>query len=116
MTRWICLAALACAMPVYAQDAEEGSAGPVETRDGTFMQSADDIDVRNTNGDVIGEIEEILIDSNGQPAGFLIEMGGFLDLADTEVAVPLDALTWDGAEYVSKMTEEQLQNLAPFDE
>lgn len=116
MTRTTLMAALIAATSAVAQDAEQGSAGPVDTRDGTYLQTVENVDVLNASGEKIGEVEEILIDSDGNPAGFLIEIGGFLGLADSDVAVPLDALTWDGAHYVSKMTEEQLENLQPFDE
>lgn len=111
----VAIAALVAA-PLAAQDAEEGSAGPKDRRDATHFVRVGDIPVVTAEGEVIGDINEILIDSEGQPAGFLIEMGGFLDLGDTDVAVPLGSLQWNGAEYVSKMTEEQLKNLRPWDE
>jgi sporulation protein YlmC with PRC-barrel domain len=104
------------ALPLAAQDAEQGSAGPVETRDDTYMQSVDDTNVVTASGEKIGEIDEILVDSDGKPAGFVIDMGGLLDLGDNDVAVPLGALSWNGMEYVSKMTEEQLKKLKPWDE
>ena len=114
-TAMIVVAALAAA-PLAAQDAEEGSAGPKQTRDATHLMEVDDIDVVTADGETIGKVEEILIDSEGRPAGFLVEMGGLLDLGDTEVAVPLEALEWTGTEYVSKMTQQQLERLKPFDE
>ncbi|WP_439521739.1 PRC-barrel domain-containing protein [Marivita sp.] len=116
MKHIVTLALTLCAAPVLAQDAEDGSAGPIETRDGTYLQSVDDMDVRTADGDKIGEVEEILIDQNGVPAGFLLEIGGFLDLGDSDVSVPLGALTWSGSHYVSKMTVDQLEALQPFDE
>lgn len=118
MTRTFLIAAIATMIPLTlaAQDAEEGSAGTIESRDGTHLMSADDIHVVNANGDIIGEIEEILIDSDGRPAGFMVDMGGFLGLGDNDVAIPLEALEWREGEYVSKMTETQLEQLQPFDE
>ncbi|MGR3452812.1 PRC-barrel domain-containing protein [Pseudooceanicola sp.] len=104
------------ATPLAAQDAEDGAAGPVTSRDATFLKSVEDVDVVSADGEKIGEIEEILVDSEGRPAGFLIEFGGWLNLGDDDVAVPLEALTYDGGNYVSKMTEEQLSNLQPWDE
>jgi hypothetical protein len=100
----------------FAQDAEEGAAGPRDFRDASYMQSAEDIDVLNNDGEIIAEIEEILIDEKGHPAGFLLELGGFFGLADSEVAVPAEALEWNGAQYVSKMTAQQLEELRPWDE
>ncbi|WP_113911643.1 PRC-barrel domain-containing protein [Roseovarius dicentrarchi] len=111
----IIAATMLTAMPLAAQEAAQG-AGVVDTRDGTFLQSVDDTNVINANGEKIGEVEEILVDSDGQPAGFLIDLGGLLNFGDHDVSVPLGALEWNGKEYVSKMTEEQLENLAPWDE
>lgn len=116
MTRLITCAALLCAGPLFAQDAEEGAAGPVETRDDTYLQSVEGTELRNADDEMIGEVTEILIDAEGVPAGFLLEIGGFLDFGDSDVSVPLDALTWTGSYYVSKMTEAQLEALQPFDE
>lgn len=116
MTRLMTLATILLAGPVLAQDAEDGDAGPVQTRDATYLQSAEDMDVYTASDEKIGEIEEILIDGDGVPAGFLLEIGGFLDLGDSDVSVPLGALTWNGAHYVSKMTVDQLKALQPFDE
>lgn len=109
-------AASLLAMPVVAQDAEKGAAGPVMTRDASYLRSVDDVNVVNVNGEKIGEIEEILVDAEGKPAGFLVEIGGFMGLGDSDVAIPLDALTWENGQYVSKMTQEQLENLRPWDE
>ncbi|GGM06053.1 hypothetical protein GCM10011534_29730 [Pseudooceanicola nanhaiensis] len=118
MKTTLCTTALALllATPLAAQNAETGDAGPVTSRDATYLKSIEDIDVVSADGDKIGEVEEILVDADGNPAAFLIEFGGWFDLGDDDVAVPLEALTYDGKNYVSKMTEEQLQNLQPWDE
>lgn len=116
MTRLMTTAAALClaALPAAAQ--VEDQSGPVDSRDATFMQSAEGVDVVNGDGDVIGEVEEILIDTDGAPAGFHLELGGFLDIGERDVRVPLDALSWSGTNYVSTMTEDQLNNLSEFDE
>lgn len=104
------------ALPAIAQDAESGDAGTVDRRDSTYLMSPEDIDVVTNDGEKIGEIEEILVDSQGVPAGFLIEFDGLHIFADGDVAVPLASLTYDGHNYISTMTEEQLKNLQPWDE
>ncbi len=109
-----CCATLAA--PVMAQDAEGGSNLPVNTRDDAYLMSADDIDVVSATGEKIGEIEEVLVNADGVPAGFLIEFEGINLFEDDDVAVPLEALEYNGTAYVSKMTEEQLANLRPWDE
>jgi hypothetical protein len=111
------LATLA-ALPLAAQEDAmgDGQSGPVDSRDSAYLQSVEDMDVLNAGGDKIGEVEEILVDEQGRPAGFLLEVGGYVGLLDKDVRVPLDALDWDGSAYVSRMTEQQLENLAPWDE
>ena len=104
------------AVPALAQEADQTPAEPVQPQRGVYLQSAEDVEVRNGDGDRIGEVEEILVDEKGNPAGFLIELGGFLGLGDSAVVVPLDSLSWDGQGYVSNMTETQLENLQPFGE
>lgn len=38
----------------------------------------------------IGEIEDIILDRNGRMTGVVAEIGGFLDIADKHVVVPID--------------------------
>lgn len=108
--------ALATGLPAGAQNAEDGMAGPRDTRDATYMQRPDGILVEAASGTPIGTVGSVLIDQDGRPAGFLLEMGGFLGMMKTQVGVPLDALVWNGAHYVSRLSPEQLETLAPFDE
>lgn len=111
------IAATLLTAPAVAQDAETGSAGPVETRDGTYLRSVEDVKIYNTDGDVIGEIEEILANADGVPAGFRVELdSGLFDFGDDDVSIPLEALIWSEGRYVSRMSKEQLEKLRPWDE
>ncbi len=106
---------LLLALPAVAQEGDQAADTPVEPQQGVYLQSAEDLEVRNASGDRIGKVEEILVDEKGNPAGFLIELSGFLGLGDDAVVVPLNSLSWDNQGYVSSMTETQLENLQPFD-
>lgn len=67
----------------------------------------------NVNGEVSGEIEDLLVDiTNGRVVYALLEYGGILDIGDTQVAAPLSAFAWgaDG-ELVLNFEESQLENL-----
>jgi uncharacterized protein YrrD len=120
MPRLIPLAAAALALPALAaaqEDAlDEGRTGPVETRDASYLRVAEDVEVRTTDGQLVGEIEDVLLDEAGRPAGYVVEIDGFLGILDRDVQVPMESLTWENSHFVSKMTEEQLENLAPWDE
>ncbi|MFP7675708.1 PRC-barrel domain-containing protein [Marivita sp. S0852] len=77
----------------------------------------DDIDVVGANGQLVGEIETILIDGSGMPAAMVVEVDdGFLDIGDTEVIVPMDALTWDNGRYTTTMTSEDMETLPVWDD
>lgn len=108
MLRTICIATLTTiAMPLVAQAADDHDAQ---------WRSADDIGVLNAQGEKLGEIDGILIDRDGRPAGFEVDMDdGDLSLRDGNIAVPLDALEWNNGEYVSKMADEQLKELPSWD-
>jgi sporulation protein YlmC with PRC-barrel domain len=57
------------------------------------------VDVYNQQNEKLGEINELILTSNGQVAGAVIGVGGFLGMGERDVMVPLDKLTFsnDGA-------------------
>ncbi|MGR3435752.1 MAG: PRC-barrel domain-containing protein [Shimia sp.] len=71
--------------------------------------------------DQIGEIEDIILDRAGQMVGIVGEIGGFLDLGDKHVLlatpdvrlVPVDDTSYV---YVTRLSEEQLEELPSVDE
>jgi hypothetical protein len=113
--------ALAAALPLAVM-AQSNSAQPdpvpAETKqqDDSYLRVVNDIDVVTADGLRIGEIEEVLIDTEGRPQAFVVEMGGFLGIGDREAAVPIDGFTYANGVYVSKMTETQLANLPEWDD
>jgi sporulation protein YlmC with PRC-barrel domain len=46
-------------------------------------------DVRGGNNEDIGEVGDVLIDRNGQARAVVIEIGGFLGIGETHVAIPM---------------------------
>ncbi|QFT59753.1 PRC-barrel domain protein [Sulfitobacter sp. THAF37] len=68
----------------------------------------------------VGDIEDVLFDRNGQIVGVLAEIGGFLDIGDRDVILPLENVRFAGSgqtiHYVTDLTEEELNNLPEVDE
>lgn len=111
-----------------ASDAESTDAENADTESMSGVSGAEDFLVRastlldynvsNLNGDNIGEIEDMLIDvENGNILFATLEYGGFLDIGDSEVPVPLSALNWVGEnELTLNIDEQQLENLPNIDD
>ena len=69
----------------------------------------------------IGEIEDIVLNENGQMVGIVAEIGGFLDIGDKHVMVPVADLRLEAVDdqtysYITRLTEEQLEELPSVDE
>ncbi|UWQ23055.1 PRC-barrel domain-containing protein [Jannaschia sp. W003] len=74
-----------------------------------------------TDYDQIGEIEDIILDKSGQMVGLVAEVGGFLDIGDKHVMVPVGDLRLVAVDdatysYVTRLSEEQLEELPSVDE
>ena len=75
-------------------------------------------DVRNLNGDKLGNLEEIVIDlHDGRVNYVVLSSGGFLGLGDKLFAIPWDMLTVDteNEEVVLDISKEALENAPGFD-
>lgn len=71
-----------------------------------------DYEFENIDGEVSGELEDLLIDlSTGDILFASIEYGGFLDLGDTDIVVPLSAFAWSSTgNLVLNFDEQSLEN------
>jgi PRC-barrel domain len=56
------------------------------------VDQVEDMDVKGTDGDEIGEVEKVLVDTSGLPAAVTVEVGGFLGIGEREVVLGLDQL------------------------
>ncbi|MEZ4869173.1 MAG: PRC-barrel domain-containing protein [Caldilineaceae bacterium] len=67
---------------------------------------------QNVDGQVSGQIKDLLIDTGtGQVLYATLEYGGFLDIGDTELPVPLSAFVWGSRDQlVLNFDEQSLQN------
>lgn len=74
-----------------------------------------------TDWNDIGEIEDIVLDRSGQLVGIVGEIGGFLDIADKHVMIPVENVRLVPVDdrsysYVTRMSEEELEALPEVDE
>jgi sporulation protein YlmC with PRC-barrel domain len=80
------------------------------------METIIDTDVQSRNGDIIGEIENLVVDRRGRITHAIIDVGGFLGIGDKQVAVPFDRLEDIGPYFVMYPgTEAQLESMTAFD-
>jgi uncharacterized protein YrrD len=54
------------------------------------VDDIEDLDLKNADGDEIGEVEEVLIDASGEPVAIAVEVGGFLGIGERDVVLGLD--------------------------
>lgn len=69
----------------------------------------------------IGEIEDLILSRDGKIIGIVAEVGGFLDIGDKHVMIPVDNLNLVPVEdaeyvYVTRYNEEQLEEMEGIDE
>jgi len=87
-----------------------------------ISKQADDIagaKVVNRNGDDIGEVDEIVRSNDDNKPYAVISAGGWFDIGDKDIVVPLDQLKMQNGLVVvpdSAATEEQLKNRPAYDE
>lgn len=109
----------------HAQAGKAAGASPyVEIEDESLMVDAlgrdvddlEDMDVIGASGEEVGEIDEVLMASDGKISAVSIEVGGFLGIGDKEVVVELDKLTLKDDKLVVDMTREQIEALPEWDD
>ena len=69
-----------------------------------------DKEIEARYNDEIGEVEEVLVDENGQAVAVVVESGGFLGIGDRESIVMLDQLGLQGDQLVTTLSKEELES------
>ncbi|WP_119459479.1 PRC-barrel domain-containing protein [Rhodospirillaceae bacterium SYSU D60014] len=96
--------------PAQAQDTESSEAQNTASKDpidittwnysdlyaGWSVENFLDADVYDEDGEEIGEVEDLVVNPDGQVEELVIEAGGFLDIGDAHFTYP-----WQNAEIVS---------------
>lgn len=79
--------------------------------------------VENSQGENLGEVKDIMIDSTGKVRYAAVSYGGFMGMGEKMYAVPLDAFTFsrekdmffDDVKLILDVTEDQLKDEKGFD-
>ena len=74
--------------------------------------------VYGTDNEKVGEVEDVILDSNGQARQLVVSSGGFLGIGDKLIAVDINQATWDPQEErvkLSGMTRDQVKEMAEFE-
>ncbi|TWA82505.1 sporulation protein YlmC with PRC-barrel domain [Azospirillum brasilense] len=88
---------------------------------GGQMASAENMMGKNVYGsdnEKVGEVEDVILDSNGQARQLVISSGGFLGIGEKQIAVDIGNATWDAQQervQLSGMTRDQVKDMAEFE-
>ena len=88
--------------PAPAPTPPEGAAG---------WLNLEDMNVIAANGEKVGEVEDVLIDTAGQVIAVSVEVGGFLGIGSDDVIIRIDQLRLQDNQLVTNLTKEQIEAL-----
>ena len=74
----------------------------------------EDMNLLSHTGEEIGEVENVLVDENGQPVAITAEIGGFLGVGQKTVVIGFDRLQLKGEgepDLATTITKEEMQGL-----
>jgi sporulation protein YlmC with PRC-barrel domain len=134
------MTATVLALPLGGAMADQGTQGTKKDRSGTqgnvqgsqaapsgatgSLMASDDIigsKVRDTNGEDLGSIDDLLVRQDGKIEAAVIQLGGVLGIGGRQVKVPWDSLklqrqTGDPDDYFVTASRQTLQGAPAFDE
>ena len=81
------------------------------------------MEIENSQGENLGEVKDIVLDSKGKVRYVAVSYGGFMGMGDKMYAVPMEAFSlkrekgmfYDDALLILNVTEDQLKNEKGFD-
>jgi uncharacterized protein YrrD len=83
---------------------------------GLTVDDLEDKDLKSADGEEIGEVEEVLLDTSGQPVAVSVEVGGFLGVGEREVVFGLDQLQLTGDDLVTSADQATVEALPEWDD
>jgi sporulation protein YlmC with PRC-barrel domain len=75
-----------------------------------------DMKVKGANGENIGDVENIVFDSNGRVSGVVVSVGGFLGIGEKRVSLPWSQfqISADDKNLTTNATKQDLQQAAAW--
>ncbi len=81
------------------------------------------MEIENPQGDNLGEVKDIMLDSTGRVRYAAVSYGGFMGMGDKMFAVPMEAFTfkrdkdmfYDDVKLILNVSQDQLKNDKGFD-
>jgi sporulation protein YlmC with PRC-barrel domain len=101
---------------VFAQQTTPPTAAQTPSAETTGYQELGDMNVVTPDGDKIGEVEEVLMNTSGKVVAVAVEVGGFLGIGDDDVIIQLDQLRLEDNRLVTTLTKEQIEALPKWDD
>ncbi|NWH07122.1 MAG: PRC-barrel domain-containing protein [Alphaproteobacteria bacterium] len=102
-------------MPETMQDSiGQAEKNPLE---GVDLATLIDMNVTDSAGESIGDVNDIVLDAQGQPSALIIGTGGILGVAEREVKVDASEVTLeqgDGAVQLISLTSAQVEKLPTY--
>jgi sporulation protein YlmC with PRC-barrel domain len=69
-----------------------------------------------SNGEEIGEIDNVVMSQGGSTPEVLVGVGGFLGIGERDVAIPLNEIQMQGDRLTTAMTKDEIGGMEPYDE
>ena len=106
----VCLLGTALSAPAFAQETSPSASPPMSTSSASsagaqFLTQMDanewrgsklvGVDIYGSDNSKIGDINEVIVDRNGQAKAIVIGVGGFLGIGEKNVAIPWDKVQWN---------------------
>ncbi|MDQ2102481.1 PRC-barrel domain-containing protein [Azospirillum isscasi] len=109
--------------PTATEMNKSGSAatGSASGLTGGQLASAENMmgkNVYGTDNEKVGEVEDVILDSNGQARQLVISSGGFLGIGEKQIAVDINQANWDAQQervQLSGMTRDQVKAMPEFE-